>query len=63
MVCYGAFEFYLEMFIELVHQAGEELICILLFSYIQLFVPHLEDLQETQICMCEIGHMLNSAKI
>lgn len=51
------------MFIKLVHQAGEELICILLFSYIQLFVPHLEDLQETQICMCEIGHMLNSTKI
>lgn len=37
--------FYLEMFIKLVHQACEELICILLFPHIQLLVPHLEDLE------------------
>lgn len=39
--------FYFEMFIKLVYQAGEELISVLLFSYIQLLVPHLEDLQHT----------------
>lgn len=44
----GVCEFYLEMFVKLIHQAGEELISILLFSYIQLLVPHLEDLQQTQ---------------
>lgn len=38
---------YLEMFIKLVHKTCEELIGILLFSDIQLFVPHLEDLQPT----------------
>lgn len=42
-------ESYLQMFIKLVYQAGEELISILLFSYIQLLVPHLEDLQQTNI--------------
>lgn len=42
--------FYFEVFIKLVHQASEELVSILLFSYIQLFVPHLEDLQHT-FCM------------
>lgn len=39
-------ESYFEMFIKLVHQASEELICILLFSDIQLLVPHLKDLQQ-----------------
>lgn len=32
------------MLIQLVHQAGEELVGILLLSYIQLLVPHLKNL-------------------
>lgn len=45
-MCACVQQFYLEMFVKLVHQAGEELISILLFSYIQLLVPHLKDLQQ-----------------
>lgn len=42
--CWGL---YLQIFIQLIHQASEELISILLFSYIQLPVPHLKNLQHT----------------
>ena len=42
----GEHEFYLEMFVQLIHQASEELISVLLLSYVQLPVPHLEDLQQ-----------------
>lgn len=36
---------YFQMLVKLVHQAGEELVGVLLFSDIQLLVPHLENLQ------------------
>lgn len=36
---------YFQMLVKLVHQAGEELVGVLLLSDIQLLVPHLENLQ------------------
>lgn len=36
--------FYLEVLIHLIDETGEEFICILLFSHIKFFVPHLENL-------------------
>lgn len=36
---------YFQMLVKLVHQAGEELVSVLLFSDVQLLVPHLENLQ------------------
>lgn len=46
--CWGL---HLQIFIQLIHQASEELISILLFSYIQLPVPHLENLQHTKFAV------------
>lgn len=40
---------YLQMLVKLVHQAGEELVGVLLFSDIQLLVPHLENLQHDRM--------------
>ena len=41
-------EGHLEMLVQLVHQAGEELVGVLLLPNVQLLVPHLEDLQQTK---------------
>lgn len=40
------------MFIKLVHQAGEKLVSILLFSDVELPVPHFKDLQQTRVRAC-----------
>lgn len=54
---------YLEMFVQLVHQAGEKLVSILLLSDIQLLVPHLKDLQTVHISMNINKNPPNSPKL
>ena len=43
---------YLQVLVQLVHQTGEELVGVLLFSHKELLIPHLKDLEhqrKTQI--------------
>lgn len=51
LLLYHCWGLYLQIFIQLIHQASEELISILLFSYIQLPVPHLKNLQHTMFAI------------
>lgn len=47
LLLYHCWDLHLQIFVQLIHQAGEELVSILLLSYIQLPVPHLKNLQHT----------------